>query len=97
MNRVRILATAEQEIMDAVVFYELQVCGLGGRFLGILENAISDIAESPGQYPVIGSGIHRRMLHRFPYGILYRIDPGEVVVLAVAHLHRRPCYWEGRT
>ncbi len=34
--------------------------------------------------------------HRFPYGLLYRAAVDEVVVLAEAHLHRRPAYWIGR-
>ena len=97
MKSVRILAPAEQEIVDAATFYELQVSGLGASFLGVIENAFSDIAERPEQYPEIEFSIRRRILHRFPYGILYRIDCGEVVVLAVAHLHRRPWYWMGRT
>jgi hypothetical protein len=36
-------------------------------------------------------------VHRFPYGLLYRVDPEEVIVLAVAHLHRHPTYWVGRS
>jgi mRNA-degrading endonuclease RelE of RelBE toxin-antitoxin system len=35
-------------------------------------------------------------LSRFPYGLIYTIDNGDILVLAVAHLHRRPDYWRDR-
>ena len=38
----------------------------------------------------------RCRLSRFPYGLIYTIDHGDVLVLAVAHLHRHPDYWHDR-
>lgn len=96
MKTVRLLQPAEQEMLDAVAYYELQVHGLGADFLGKMESAISDIAENPERWPIVRFEIRRRLIHRFPYGLLYRVDPNEVVVLAVAHLHRHPAYWVGR-
>jgi hypothetical protein len=29
-------------------------------------------------------------------GLIYTIDNGDILVLAVAHLHRRPDYWRDR-
>lgn len=40
--------------------------------------------------------LRRFVLHRFPYVIVYLVDPGEIVVLAVAHTRRRPGYWRRR-
>ena len=40
--------------------------------------------------------VRRRLIRRFPLGVLYRIDPDEIVILAVMHLSRRPDYWHGR-
>ncbi len=40
--------------------------------------------------------IRRCRLSRFPYGLIYTIDNGDVLELAVAHLHRRPDYWRER-
>lgn len=31
-----------------------------------------------------------------PYHVVYRIRPGEIVVVAVAHMKRRPGYWKSR-
>ena len=96
MKAVRLLQPAEQEMVDAAVYYELQVRGLGADFLDKIESAIADIAENSERWPIVRSDIRRRLVHRFPYGLLYRVDPDEVLVLAVAHLHRHPTYWVGR-
>ncbi len=87
---------AEQEMPDAAVYYELQVVDLGQDFLDRMASAVTDIGENPERWPVVMQNIRRRLVHRFPYGLLYRVDPDEVVVLAVAHLHRHPTYWVGR-
>lgn len=93
MMPVRFLQPAEQEMFNAAQYYELQVPGLGDAFLDKIDSATTDIAEHPDRWPIVRLNIHRRLVHRFPYGLLYRIDPNEVVVLAVAHLHRNPSYW----
>ncbi len=87
---------AEQEMLDAFAFYELQVRGLGGEFLEKVASAVADIAGNPERWPIVRLNVRRRLVHRFPYGLLYRVDPEEEVVLAVAHLHRHPAYWAGR-
>ena len=33
---------------------------------------------------------------RFPYGIIYTTDGNDLLVIAVAHLHRQPNYWRDR-
>jgi len=35
-------------------------------------------------------------LERFPYQLVHIVDDGELIVLAVAHLHREPDYWRDR-
>ncbi len=96
MKKVRFLEPAEQEMLDAARYYESQAVGLGEDFLSKVESAVRDIAEHPDRWPVIRLEIRRRLVHRFPYGILYRIGPEEIVVVAVAHLQRHPAYWIGR-
>ena len=93
MKIVRFLKPAEQEMLNAARYYELQSPSLGEDFLVKIESAIHDIAENPERWPIIHSYTRRRMIHRFPYALLYRIDPEEVVILAVSHLRRNPIYW----
>jgi len=96
MKTVRLLQPAEQEMFDAAAYYESRVSGLGDAFLDKIASAVADIAENPQRWPVIQSDIRRRFIHRFPYALFYRVDHDEIVVLAIAHLHRRPVYWIGR-
>jgi hypothetical protein len=35
-------------------------------------------------------------LERFPYRLLFVLEPERAVVVAVMHLHRRPEYWKRR-
>jgi len=96
MKPVILLRLAEQEMLDAKWYYEQQVPGLGQSFMDNIDVAVQDIAAHPFRWPVIRPNIRRRLVHRFPYGIFYRVDQDEIVILAIAHLRRRPMYWLDR-
>ena len=96
MKTVRLLEAAEDEMLDAARYYEEQADGLGNVFLDKINSAQKDISHNPETWPVIRAGIRRRLLHRFPFALLYRVDSDEVVVLAVMHLRRHPNYWIDR-
>lgn len=83
-------------MLDAALFYEHEAPHLGVDFLAKIESAVADVRQNPERWPDIGSGVRRRLAHRFPYAVLYKIDPDEIVVLAVMHLHRHPGYWINR-
>ncbi len=97
MKTVRFLLPAELEMIEASRYYEIQAPGLGGDFLDKIDSAVQDIGAHPERWPIIRMNIRRRLIHRFPYALLYRADPDEVVILATMHLHRHPDYWVDRT
>lgn len=35
-------------------------------------------------------------MERYPYGIIYRVDGAEILIVALAHTSRQPEYWRGR-
>ena len=96
MKIVRFLRPAELEMLDAARYYESQAPGLGMDFLDKIDSAVQDIRAHPERWPVIRFNIRRRLVHRFPYGLLYRVDPAEFLILATMHLHRHPDYWLNR-
>jgi hypothetical protein len=50
------------------------------------------------RYPECDAGCREAALTRYPYSLVYRIEPdGSVLIVAVAHSSREPSYWEGRT
>jgi plasmid stabilization system protein ParE len=94
--KVRFLAPAQSELDDAVTWYNRQASGLGREFLDELDRAVRRAVAFPTSYPEIEPGIRRSRLARFPYGLIYGLDGETLVVVAVAHLHRRPRYWIDR-
>jgi toxin ParE2 len=38
----------------------------------------------------------RILLSRFPYQIVYYATPTDIIIVALAHLKRRPNYWKDR-
>ena len=93
---IRFLAPAQRELDDAVAWYNEQVIGLGLEFLDELDRAVRRVLAFPLSYPEIEPGIRRCRLARFPYGLIYGVDDETVIIVAVAHLHRRPRYWIDR-
>src|SRR5213592_3262841 len=90
---LRLLTPARLEMLEASDFYESRSEGLGTRFLGDVDRAFEKILESPRRWPQPFRGFHRCRLDDFPYGVFYRVLRHEVVVVAIAHLARRPGYW----
>jgi len=96
VTRVVFLEPAEEEMLEAATYYENQALGLGQDFLAQVQRAVDLIVENPRSGGVMRGEIRRRLVPRFPFGILYHIDPAEIVVIAVMHLRRRPGYWMDR-
>ena len=96
--KVRLLAEAHAEATEAACWYEDRQVGLGAEFLEALAKRLAEIEEHPDRYPRLETvrtkrDIHRTLVRRFPYNIIYEILSDEVIVLAVAHTSRRPRYW----
>jgi len=57
---------------------------------------VDRIVGFPSGWQLLDRDIRRCCLNRFPYGLIYTIENGDILVLAVPHLHRRPDYWRDR-
>lgn len=95
--KARFLRPAEVELLSAAQYYESQAVGLGIDFLDKIDSALQDIETHPNRWPIVRNNIRRRLIHRFPYALIYRIDEFEIIILATMHLSRRPEYWQDRT
>lgn len=95
---IRFLTVAQKELDEAVEWYNQQAPDLGIKFLGQVNVSLSRITDYPYSCAEIESDIRRCLVNRFPYGLIYRPDEDKkfIVLIAVAHLHRRPRYWHDR-
>jgi len=94
--KVRLLEVAQEELDEAISYYSSQAAGLGEAFLLEFVAAIERIRRFPRTWHPLGENIRRCRLRRFPYGVIYHADEAEALVVAVAHMHRRPNYWRDR-
>ena len=89
---------AEQEYLEAIVYYESRQPGLGALLFEEFERAMVLVCESPTSYQTVEESTFRRcLMKRFPYTIFFKEHGTVIQILAVAHQHRRPRYWLGRS
>lgn len=96
MTDVRFHEAAESELYDALGFLELRNKGLGRRLLNEVRRTAARIAEFPSLGTEIRPGVRKILLRTFRYSLVYAVDGGGVLILAVAHGSRRPDYWSPR-
>jgi plasmid stabilization system protein ParE len=93
---VRFLTLADQEVDDAVAWYEQQGSNVSRGFLDDLDRAVRLAKTYPLLGPQIEPEIRRLLFVRFPYSLIYGIDEDTLVIIAVAHQQREPRYWVDR-
>jgi len=84
---------AKQELEDAVAFYQTEQIGLGNAFKNEIKSSLKRISEHPEAWSIELNEVRKALLHRFPYKILYSIEKDCILILAIAHQHRKPDYW----
>jgi plasmid stabilization system protein ParE len=93
---VRLLEIAQLELDGAIAYYNEERPGLGDAFLVEIVATIKRIKGFPDAWHPMGQELRRAQLRRFPYGLIYAVDKGDVLIVAIAHLHRKPNYWRER-
>lgn len=88
---------AQAEFIEAAAYYETEVPGLGERFGDEVRRSIELLLKQPGMAPRIDAQLRRLVLTRFPYSLIYATTSDAIRIVAVAHAHRRPGYWQSRT
>ncbi|MCK8600456.1 type II toxin-antitoxin system RelE/ParE family toxin [Desulfoferrobacter suflitae] len=94
--RIRFLEIAEIELDEAIQYYNYEVAGLGDDFLTEVLKTLDRIVRFPEAWHPCSKRTRRCQTRRFPYGIIYQIRNAEILVIAIANLHREPDYWEDR-
>jgi plasmid stabilization system protein ParE len=92
----RFVSVAEQELREALDYYEATQPGLGSRLLDEVEASLGRIASHPDAWTRISPRTRRCRVNHFPFGLCYQIRSSEIVVVAVMDLRRDPRRWEER-
>jgi len=96
LRRATFHPEADAEVTEAARCYEARSAGLGFTFLMELRASIEQAVASPEAFQLVGDEVRRKPPRRFPYSLLYVIDPDRIRVFAAAHHKRRPNYWRSR-
>lgn len=95
--QIKLVEAAQYELDEAIEYYNNDRPGLGDEFLVEVLGALERIAEHPSAWHAYSKRTRRCQTRRFPYGIIYRHIGDEILVIAIAHLHRKPGYWRDRS
>lgn len=81
---VRLTPLAEADIARAQDDYEAREPGLGNRFAAQVGSTLTRVGQNPFQYQIVpgASETRRAPVRNFPYGVWYRVEPDESIVVA---------------
>ena len=87
---------AQDDYDNALARYQARSLRAAARFEAEVERTLGLIAGNPETFPCYDDEHRFAILRRFPYSLVYIIQPGQVLIVAVAHSSRSPGYWQGR-
>jgi len=88
--------SANQDLLDARDWYEIERSGLGLEFVDEVEWATTRIESNPEQFAIVYRDVRFCPVKRFPYIIAFRIKGEFTEILSVMHAHRDPELWKQR-
>ena len=96
---LRIAEAASEELTEAIGWYETRRLGLGADLYEAVKATIEGIERQPeiGQIHYADRESRRVLVARFPYHVVYRLERDEIIILAIAHMKRRPGFWKHRS
>ena len=94
----KFFAEALAEYEDAIVHYEQREPGLGARLIKEFDEVVAVALEFPDAFAGVPDvpltwGLRSVRLQTFPIKLVYTVNEGTLLVVAVFHAHRRPGYW----
>ncbi|MBI5788425.1 MAG: type II toxin-antitoxin system RelE/ParE family toxin [Candidatus Schekmanbacteria bacterium] len=90
--KVKILASAGQDLIDGYWFYEKQAEGLGTFFIDTLFSDIDSLSIYGGIHPKYFGRYFRLLSRRFPFAIYYCVEDNTVLIYAILDCRRNPAW-----
>jgi len=93
--QIKILKSAQADLLDGYFFYERQKEGLGNYFIDTLFSDIESLQLFAKRNRKV-FGYYRQLSKRFPFAIYYKIENEDIVVFAVLDCRQEPKQIENR-
>jgi hypothetical protein len=90
--KIKILASASQDLVDGYYFYEKQAEGVGDYFLNTLFSDIDSLMINAGVHTIYFEKYNRLLSKRFPFAVYYRVEDKTVLVYAVLDCRSSPAW-----
>jgi plasmid stabilization system protein ParE len=97
-RRLIVRPEAESDIINAALWYESRVAGLGLEVTGEIRAAIERAIKHPRAHLLLRKQpeVHRLLAQRFPYRVFYIVRSDAIVIFAVLHAARHDRKWQER-
>ena len=95
-RELKYLDEAIEEAEAAARWYAERSSSAATGFADEIDIAIAAIEQNPDAWPQYDHGTRHYLLRRYPFSVVYRVEPRRILIVAVAHGHRRPAYWKSR-
>lgn len=87
---------AKKEFLEAISYFEGVRAGLGLEFSKEVFSTIQRIIYFPLAWSKFSENTRKCLTNRFPFGVIYQIIEGGILIVAVMQLNRKPDYWKER-
>jgi len=87
--QIKILKSAENDIMRGFYFYEKQKIGLGEYFINSIFSDIESLHIFGGVHKKV-FGFYKMISKRFPFAIYYKIKDKNIIIFAVLDCRQNP-------
>jgi toxin ParE1/3/4 len=95
-SKLRVHNAALRDLEDALAWYSKISPELAEDLANKFIEALERISFNPLLHIELNWGYRKLNLERFPYKVVYKIFPDEILVVAVAHHKRLSGYWRKR-
>ncbi|BAS68156.1 MAG: type II toxin-antitoxin system RelE/ParE family toxin [Gammaproteobacteria bacterium] len=93
---IKILPSANDDLLNGYQFYEQQQQGLGGYFLNSLFSDIDSLLVYHGVHLVLFEKYHRLLSKRFPFAVYYTIENKVIIIYGVFDCRKQPAWIKSR-
>lgn len=93
---VILIPPADDELYEAVKYYNEQFQGLGDEFYKEFISSCDYILAFPDVWRKVGQNTRRINIKKFSYLILYVVHNADILITCIAHQHRNPTFYSDK-